>query len=155
MIVIEGIEYWNTLRSSFNDEVGNHFYTYICNLKELVSLDKIPKTDLKNEIINVSSSSTTKFLRFIRDQIICYKKYNENLDKNLLDIQDDDNDNIEYDKNYIDILKINEVRSADIYIYYKCWCSENGEHSLSTTKFGLEAKHIITAIYNLTKFSDL
>ena len=53
---VGNLEYWNTLRSSFNNEVGNHFYTYICNLKELVSLDKIPKTDLKQEIINISSS---------------------------------------------------------------------------------------------------
>jgi putative DNA primase/helicase len=67
---IQNMDYFENLRKkSFNDECVNNFYTYMLNYDEskLVEIRKPPLNELKKEIINISKSSSLRFLDYIKD----------------------------------------------------------------------------------------
>jgi len=103
-------------RKCFNQETGNHFYTYLNNMTEdeLVDLGLIPETDIKKEIINLSKPSSIKF---------------------LFDLKQEIDDEI-YQGELI-------IPASNLYEKYKLYCEKNKENLVSNSKFGLIIKNNI------------
>lgn len=59
--------YFDELRKKcFNQNVGNHFYTYMINYNPVVGILECPETELKKEIVEMSMFSPLKFLLDIK-----------------------------------------------------------------------------------------
>lgn len=112
--------YFSKIRDTcFNQEVANEFYTYLLDF-EAVNLNKIPETDLKREMINMSKHSSVKFIDNILEDV--------GMKDNIFDFTMKNDD-----KKY--------VLAKNLYTFYKNWCSENGERNIvSSTKFGMMIK---------------
>jgi hypothetical protein len=103
-------EYFNRLRTiCFNQDVANQFYTYLLDFPA-VDLSKIPMTEMKQSMIQVSKASPLKFLDAINED--------SELKEAVLDGE-------------------TRVKATVLYAKYREWCSENGERNvLTSTKFG-------------------
>lgn len=62
-------EYFADLVQQCSQDTANHFYTYICDLKSPVNPRCIPKTDLRDDMQVLSSSSVERFLHDVQDCI--------------------------------------------------------------------------------------
>ena len=109
-------KYFGDLRKKcFNDEVGNHFFTYLMNY-DCVDVREIPMTKLKESIKQLSKSNMQLFEEHFAEQI--------KLDK-------DDREAV-----YSDIS--GSIASSIIYDLYRRWCDANGHRGVVTnTKFGM------------------
>lgn len=103
-------EYFDRIRDiCFTQDVANQFYTYLLNFPA-VNLSKIPMTDLKKSMINISKPSPLKFLDAINEDA--------DLKEAILDGE-------------------TRVKATLLYSKYREWCVENGERNIvSSTKFG-------------------
>ena len=130
------VKYFNELRKKcFNQEAGNHFYTYIHNLKkeDLVPVDRPPVTKVKKEMIQISLPSCLKYLLYLQEE----KKEKALLkEENKYDMSDSE----EEDSNL--------VQASQFYENYKEWCVKNGERAVSNTKFGIKISDSISKIRN-------
>lgn len=111
--------YFNELAKSINQEVADHLYTYIYNLENPVELRNIPKNDFYRSIQFNSYHNSIRFLSDIQ---------NLNFE-----------DNFEYDSwesfiiNSIEDDKI--IKSSNLNIAYKKWCTFTGERNTSMSRF--------------------
>ena len=121
----------NIAKQCFNQEAGNHMYTYLMNLQEedVLHPSKLKTTKLKEEMKLISMTSSERFV----SESLEIRKYNlENKD------EDEDEDDYEFD------WRIQEkVMGKDLYAHYKKWCDENGERTVSNTKFGKLIKDLL------------
>ena len=103
-------EYFDRIRDiCFTQDVANQFYTYLLDFPA-VNLSKIPMTELKKNMINISKPSPLKFLDAINENI--------DLKEAILDGE-------------------TRVKATVLYSKYREWCVENGERNIATsTKFG-------------------
>lgn len=103
-------EYFDRLRAlCFNQDVANQFYTYLLDFPA-VDLSKIPMTEMKRSMIQVSKPSPLKFLDAINEDA--------ELKEAILDGE-------------------TRVKAMVLYSKYREWCAENGERNILTaTKFG-------------------
>jgi hypothetical protein len=90
----------------FNQEVANAFYTHMLDF-DSVGIRKIPDTELRREMMNLSKSTPLKFV------------------DHICEIYDNET---------------SEVSAKDLYEKYTNWCTQNGERSVSATKFGTATK---------------
>jgi hypothetical protein len=110
---INNWDYFGNIRNKcFNQEVADEFYTYLMNFKT-VPIHKIPNTDLRKELINLSKANPIKFIDFVRD----------------------DPDSMER--------LTNKVKGIVLYTEYKKWCVDNGERCYSNTKFGITISTVL------------
>ena len=117
----------NIIKQCFNQEAGNHMYTYLMNLQEeeVLHPSELKTTALKEEL---KYSSLTSSERFIHESLEFRKD-------NLGEEQD------EYD---YDWRLENEILAKDLYKEYKQWCDDNGERRPATnTKFGRAIKELL------------
>lgn len=103
-------EYFDRIRDiCFTQDIANQFYTYLLDFPA-VNLSKIPMTDLKHNMINISKPSPLKFLDAINEDV--------DLKEAILDGE-------------------TRVKATLLYSKYREWCVENGERNIITsTKFG-------------------
>ena len=102
-------EYFGILRKlCFTQTVADEFYTYLMNF-QAVSLGTIPKTELRQEMINLSKPNPVRFLDWIY-------------------ADEDAQVQLQLEKG--------RVKPINLYNSYKGWCCENGEKPYSNTKFG-------------------
>jgi hypothetical protein len=103
-----------------NDEAGNHIYTYFKNYpkEDMVNLRKIPMTEIKQEMLDLSKSSVQRFVECMNDE----------LDEACL---------------YDWVCKAGEkaISAINFYENYKGWCSNNGEKAWSNKAVGTELKN--------------
>ena len=122
------VAYFDKLRETcFNQDVANHFYTRLmCRATSKAHLAKIPETQIRKELIELSRPNWMKFLHELKE------KYAEQQANPL----DDDNGEL--------ILK--EIKAADLHKMYSEWCSTNKERSTMTmTKFGISCKGVLAS----------
>ena len=103
-----------------NDEAGNHIFTYFKNYPddEMVNLRKIPMTNIKEEMLELSKSSVVRFVECM----------NEELDESVL-----------YDWVGKDGEKA--VSVDNFYSLFLNWCTTNGEKgSWAKNKISIELK---------------
>ena len=104
-------EYFNMLSENcFNQETADAFYTYLLDFAS-VDVKSIPESELKQEMTELSKSSPLKFLDAV-------------LDGDVYDADDN----------------MDKVNATVFYQTYTKWCSDNGERSISNTKFGTAVK---------------
>jgi hypothetical protein len=129
------IEYFTRLREQImTEEVGNHFYTYLMSYKaSRALLAKIPKTELREIMLEASSNSVVKFARHKRDMM--------RLIANPTPAQ----------------LASYKVSGQVLFDEYKAWCSGSNEKFLSGTVFGRDFSDYYTktrsnvgVVYDLT-----
>ena len=111
---INNTEYFGRIRKEcFNQSVADEFYTYLLDFPA-VQISKIPDTELRQEMMNMSKPSALKFIDAI---------FNDSEMKEAIFDED------------------KTVKSTTLYTHYKNWCSENGERNIITsTKFGTVIK---------------
>ena len=111
---INNTEYFGRIRKEcFNQSVADEFYTYLLDFPA-VPISKIPDTELRQEMMNMSKPSALKFIDAI---------FNDSEMKEAIFDED------------------KTVKSTTLYTHYKNWCSENGERNIITsTKFGTVIK---------------
>ena len=104
-------QYFDMIREKcFHQDVANEFYTYLLDFPA-VNIHKIPETDLKREMINMSKPSAIKFM----DDIFNNEEFKQSI------FQDE-----------------KTIKPITLYEHYKNWCSSNGERNIvSNTKFGI------------------
>ena len=107
---INDTEYFSNVRKEcFNQSVADEFYTYLLDFAS-VDISKIPNTELRQEMMNMSKSTPLKFLDSINED--------SDLKTRILN-------------------NGTEVSANDLYSQYQTWCSNNGERNvLTATKFG-------------------
>jgi hypothetical protein len=117
-IHINDTVYFDNLRKKcFNQDVGNAFYTYLLDF-DAINVRIIPKTDLRDELQELSKPNMTRFIESYLEE--------------LTERKNDNNFNID---------DIDKVRCSDLYHSYKNWCNLNGEKNIiSNTKFGINIK---------------
>ena len=125
-------DYFGKIRDlCFNQSVADEFYTYLMNFQS-VPLCKIPNSDLRSEMINLSKPNPMRFLEWIRE---------------------DEDAQVQLS------IENNRVRPIDLYNSYKGWCNDNGERCFSNTKFGtviapkiqkIKSNGVYKYIFNLT-----
>jgi hypothetical protein len=109
---INDTEYFDMLqRECFNQDVADSFYTYLLDYPNKVDVRKIPNTDLRKEMMNLSKSTPLKFLEYA-------------LDEGKEEIWDTET-----------------TGATFFYQKYVEWCRDNGERNCYTnTKFGTALK---------------
>jgi hypothetical protein len=115
-------KYFGKVREScFNQECGDHFFTYLLEYKCLDCADvkNIPQTQLKTDIQQLSKSSYVLFSEYFAEQL-----------------------KTEVNERELDYQRIEaEITAHDMYKLYKKWGELNGMRNLVTeTKFGLYMK---------------
>ena len=127
-------DYFAELRDQImTEEVGNHFYTYLMSYTtSRALLSKIPKTELRETLLEGSGTSTARFARHKKSMI---RAVAEPTAAQLAGWK---------------------VPAANVYEEYGAWCTANREPATTGTKFGREfAEHFekiktsTCAIYNL------
>jgi hypothetical protein len=114
-------KYWTWLRKKIlNQKVGNHFYSYLLNMKDedCVSLRNIPKSSLKKEMVNLSQPSPIRFMNQLKNGEC---KIQENMY-----IPPFTTKKVKYKKG---------INRMALYQKYRQWCESNDEKNLSKTKF--------------------
>jgi len=103
-----------------NDDAGNHIYTYFKNYPDdqMVNLRKIPMTNIKQEMLELSKSSVVRFVECM----------DEELEETVL-----------YD--WVGKDGERAVSCLNFYENYKGWCSNNGEKVWSSKAVGTELKN--------------
>jgi hypothetical protein len=103
-----------------NDEAGNHIYSYFKNYPEdeMVNLRRIPMTEIKQEMADLSKSSVQRFVECMNDELdeVC-----------LYDWVGKDGEKA--------------ISCLNFYENYKGWCSSNGEKAWSNKSVGTELKN--------------
>lgn len=113
------LEYFRNLKENLKPENANHIGTYLLNIPHLmVDLEKIPKTHIREEIIESSEPPPIRFIRELREM--------EEIPPHLTSIP-----------NYP-----NHVSIDDLYKHYDLWRSQNGEPAISKMKFSKTIAHI-------------
>tara|TARA_R110000822_G_scaffold41598_2_gene113229 strand:- start:124 stop:1305 length:1182 start_codon:yes stop_codon:yes gene_type:complete len=109
----------------FNQEAGNHMYSYLMNLQEedMLHPSELKTTTLKEEIKMISLPAPQRFIT----EILEFRKYN-------LENKNEDCDDWRLGTG---------ILSKDLYISYKEWSIDNGEKSTSNIKFGRSIKHLL------------
>ncbi len=145
----QDVEYFGKLRGQcFNQEAGNHFYTYMLRypISELVSLHRIPKTELKTQTVEVSAPSQIRFLTALNELCEIMKiegREPADPDSSAPDSGDLRADCSEQKSNPGQLL----ISGTKLYDRYRTWCERNGERNYSnSTKFGLAIKDKIDKI---------
>lgn len=135
-------KYFDDLMSSiYNDKAGNHFYSFLLNYK-ICDLGKIPKSELKDALIELNYSSPQQFIRKIHSGSI---KFQEPIKMESGELKFDEKGKIEY-------IEIKVVKASDIYKRYLKWIENSGENKTSQTKFGIEIRSLFD-IKNGGKFN--
>ena len=103
-----------------NDYAGDHIYSYFKNYptEDMVNLRKIPMTEIKQEMLELSKSSVQRFVGCMNDE----------LEQTCL-----------YDWVGKDGEKA--ISALNFYSHYKGWCLNNGEKSWSNKAVGTELKN--------------
>lgn len=105
----------------FNNEAGNHMYTYLMNLQDedVAHPSELKTTELKEEIRELSMTSSERFVTEILDfrSYIAAAESDEKFDE-------------------LDWRLFESVSSKKLYSEYRLWCTENGERQVSNIKFG-------------------
>lgn len=105
-------------KETFNQTVGDHFYTFLMKRDCPDYIDKPPMTEAKQIMQEISKSTTSKFLSELLDQ---------------LDIENDDRADL------FQSIDGTKMQASELYKKYNQWCQENGERNIATnTKFGIE-----------------
>ena len=112
-------DYFNELVDSFTQENANMFFSYLLRLPkdEMTNIKKIPKTELRESMMNATKTSVHRFVEIM----------DEELDEAVL-----------YD--WINDGK-KAVSCTNFYLQYKCWCTDNGEKIWSNKSVGVELKN--------------
>jgi len=102
-----------------NQNAGNHIYTYFKNYpaEEMVNLRKIPKTEIKKEMLENCRSSVERFIEIMNDE------YQDEL----------------YDWRCKNDEKA--VSKSNFYRLYQYWCKNSGEKCWSQKAVGSELKN--------------
>lgn len=107
-------KYFENLRNRcFNKKTGNYFYTFLNNLTDLVPLNKIPDTELRNDIKEISKPSIERFIDWLKEEI--------------------NNNNIEP----------TPIPAKELYEIYSNFCEDMEIRKTSKTKFGVKIKEFI------------
>jgi hypothetical protein len=117
-IYMNNEEYFTNFRGKcFNHAFGKHFYNYLMNY-ESISLMKIPMTEIRKTLMELSKPSYRKYLDAIKD-------------------------NLENDENKM-FGNETKINATTFYNKYVDWCKSNGERIiLNNTKFGIMIKPYI------------
>ena len=118
----------DVFKQCFNQEAGNHMYSYLMNLQEeeVMHPSELKTTALKEELKLISMSSSERFIH-------------ESLEFRRNNLGEEEQD--EYD---LDWRLESEILAKDLYKEYKQWCEDNGETRPATnTKFGRSIKELL------------
>lgn len=99
--------YFQGLVDSFNQNLADHFYSYVYHFEAKVEVRNIPMTDIRRTIMINSMSTPMRFLMEVRDGDV--------------------------DIPHLDDSKL--VPGKTFYDAYKQWCNDNNERVLSNVKF--------------------
>lgn len=112
------LQYFRHLKENLNPENADHIGSYLINIPHLmVDLGEIPKTQIREEIIQCSEPPPIRFIRELREM--------ETLPPNLF------------------MPNLPGYVSADeLYKYYDLWRSQNGEPAISKMKFSKTIAHV-------------
>ena len=116
-------DYFDKFGGTYNEETGNHFFSYCYYLENPVDVRNIPQTKLKTEM-QINSSSTP--IRFLEDA------------KEVYGYDDDDDCHCGWTRRIM-YNKDKWISAGILYDIYINWCDENHEKITSKRMFG---KHI-------------
>ena len=139
----QDIKYFEKLRKTcFNNNAGNHFYTYIMNFKLITCIIKCPETELKTELVSRNEYPPLRFLRYLKEQ------YNHNIiegykkEKNNINIDNNPNSNdCNVDLNFDDYNNFETINiklmynSKELYEAYLKWSTDEKEKFCTKQKF--------------------
>lgn len=123
-------EYFNNLYKSLNQEVANHFYSYIYHMSDSEAID--PRNPPKNDFYrSIQFNSFHNSIRFL------YAIYKFDFD-NEYDYDSWESIYVEFYKNLTSTgngKNKNLIKSSHLNIVYKKWCSFNNESITSMARF--------------------
>ena len=137
-------EYFIKLSKLIEDrgqEVGDHLYTYVCNLPKTRDIRDIPLTKLRKDMLENSMSTQDKFADDIK-----------RFDRFGVDMRELDDSGWEYEYiKYSKCLGGNdfEIKASDLYKVYSTWCRENGETRRKSIMFGRAMSSILTGKHTM------
>ena len=122
-------KYWNNIHGEvLTDETAKHFYRYLEEYESDVSLNKIPKTKLKEKIIQLSLPSYKKFIEDVKSGDYEIRK----VVKHPLSHDDEDSQNDDDEKiRFIDI----PIDNDEMYSEYRNFCIKSGEKAMKQKTF--------------------
>jgi hypothetical protein len=130
------IDFFDSFKKQvFNQETGNHFFTYLLSLcAQKKDILKVPVTDLKQQVIDLSKPNYLRFLATVKEDLCTLVDDEGNKFR--------DNFAMEHDNRFM--YSSDEIPSLTLYNKYITWCETNGERNKATeTKFGSMIKEYI------------
>jgi hypothetical protein len=114
---VSDVKYYEQFRAQNNNQdVGNNFYTYLLGYQTSKALlKKIPETDLRIALMEMSANSSIKFVRYITNEV-----------------------GPEHDEHII--YKNTTISTMRMYELYRSWCLARGLNSNSQIVFDREFK---------------
>jgi hypothetical protein len=125
-------EYFDFLLKNMNQDVADHFFSYIYYYEDVIDVRDIKLTNLKKEMILNSLPSSLKFIY----------KVKELKEMKIKPIEDDTINKYDW-KYYILNNENGEIKSSKFYNLYKEYCREDGEKIKSSTKFSTDIRSMI------------
>jgi len=110
-------ELWQSIS---NQDVGNHFYTFLMNYKSDIDIRQIPMTEIRKDIIEESGTPVEKFVRNLKDGIYSVKSKEFTL----------------YQEKYF------RIKKSKLYDLYSEWCVRTGQRNLGNSIFGRMLKEL-------------
>ena len=128
-------DYFKLIREQcFNNECGNLVYRYLYNYNITRDIRKIPNTQLRNTMIEMSASPVYRFIQDVKAYIETEKfkeqggAYVERWDYHI--------------RNHLASIE-RTIGARELYKAYTMWCNECGEKKTTETKFGAVVKETI------------
>ena len=126
-------DFWRKVSSEcFNDTTGDHFYTYLMNLSDSDVMDPrlLGPTALAEEMKEMSLNSCERFHK----DLIDFRKHYEPEDPSG-ESEDGEVEGSPWQTS-------DEFGSTDLFEKYKTWCSDNGERSVTHSKFSKQMESL-------------
>jgi len=135
-------DYFDELTSSINQEVANHFYTYIIRLEKTRNIKKIPMTDLKLDMLKNTENSIDRFLREVKEWISCKVEIKSMIKHHPHGTNICATEVEGYSrKNFVENLnEENEIQCSTLFGLYLSFCMKENDTKESMNKFGKVAK---------------
>lgn len=113
-------DYFKRLQESFNQDVANHFFSYMYHLENPVDVRYIPRTKLKNSMILNNMPNPVRFLHEVHAFLA----------------EDDVQPADELPSWQSDLLELTVYSGSGLYNLYKKYCRDSNEKEVSSQLFG-------------------
>lgn len=145
--------HFDKLHSMFTQENANIFFSYLYYFETDVNIKIIPKTEIRENLINQNLNSSLRFINEVKDYMLNNYlsvddelnslKFNEDKEKDGDEFENEEwhdllTSNLNKDKKDKDKYKIFAAKLFDVYVI---WCNSKKEKLVNNTQFGINIKN--------------